>query len=187
MGYSLKQSRPTPAESPPRTSTQATMGDEPPTPGQVKVARQLLGWSQADVAGHVGLRKWTIGSFELDKPRWPRLDFASLGAGPRIGRRDFRRGNAGRSWSNAKYGSIGLQSNKTTLERAFELARSGKYRTIRELIRELSSEGYSAEQVEGKQVRTHLLRLMKAPKAEGDPVAENGEGPGVRLRKAKNE
>ena len=54
------------------------MGDEPPTPGQVKVARQLLGWSQADVAGHVGLRKWTIGSFELDKPRWPRLDFASL-------------------------------------------------------------------------------------------------------------
>ena len=78
-----------------------------------------------------------------------------------------------------------MQSNKTTLERAFELARSGKYRTIRELIRELSSEGYSAEQVEGKQVRTHLLRLMKVP--EGDPVAENGEGPGVRLRKAKNE
>jgi hypothetical protein len=74
-----------------------------------------------------------------------------------------------------------LQSNKTSLERAFELARSGKYRTIRELIRELSSEGYSAEQVEGKQVRTQLLRLVRAPKAEGDPVAENGEG---RLRKA---
>jgi hypothetical protein len=74
-----------------------------------------------------------------------------------------------------------LQSNKTTLERAFELARSGKYRTIRELIQQLSSEGYSAEQVEGKQVRTQLLRLVRAPKAEGDPVAENGEG---RLRKA---
>ena len=52
---------------------------------------------------------------------------------------------------------------------------------------QLSSEGYSAEQVEGKQVRTQLLRLVRAPKAEGDPVAENGEGPGVRLRKAKNE
>jgi hypothetical protein len=80
-----------------------------------------------------------------------------------------------------------LQSNKTTLERAFELARSGKYLTIRELIHELSSEGYSAEQVEGKQVRTQLLRLVRAPKAVGDPVVENGEGPGVRLRKAKNE
>ena len=80
MGYSLKQSRPTPAQSPPRTSTQATMGDEPPTPGQVKVARQLLGWSQADVAGHVGLSKWTIGSFELDKPKVAASRLRRLGA-----------------------------------------------------------------------------------------------------------
>jgi hypothetical protein len=81
----------------------------------------------------------------------------------------------------------GLQSNKTTLERAFELARSGKYRTIRELIRELSSEGYSAEQVEGKQVRTQLLRLVRAPKAEGDPVAENGEGRAYGLERPRND
>lgn len=80
-----------------------------------------------------------------------------------------------------------MQSNKTTLERAFELARSGKYRTIRELIRELSSEGYSAEQVEGKQVRAQLLRLVRAPKAEGDPVAENGEGRAYGLERPRND
>jgi DNA-binding transcriptional regulator YiaG len=54
-----------------------------------------------------------------------------------------------------------LQSSKTALERAFELARSGKYRTLRELTRELKSEGYSDEHIEGRQIRTQLLRLLK--------------------------
>ena len=36
---------------------------------QVKAARQLLGWSQSDLAGHVGVSTKTVWVFELGKPR----------------------------------------------------------------------------------------------------------------------
>ena len=152
------------------------MSDAPITREQIKAARKLLGWSQSTLAGRVHMSAARIRAIETGKqqPSAFELDLirealesagVELGDGPGVRLRK----------SDAK-GSIGLQSNETTLERGFELARSGKYRTIRELIQQLSSEGYSAEQVEGKQVRTQLLRLMRAPKAEADPVAENGEG-----------
>ena len=41
-----------------------TMSDAPLTPEQVKAARELLGWSQMDVANRVGLTEWVIGFFE---------------------------------------------------------------------------------------------------------------------------
>jgi DNA-binding XRE family transcriptional regulator len=69
-----------------------------------------------------------------------------------------------------------MQSNKTSLERAFELARSGKYQTIRELIRGLNSEGYSAEQVAGKQVRTQLSNLVRAANQAVSDRAAAAEG-----------
>jgi len=34
------------------------------TGDQVKAARKLVGWSQEDLAGHVGMSKSTIGNFE---------------------------------------------------------------------------------------------------------------------------
>ena len=37
----------------------------------------------------------------------------------------------------------------TSLERAFELARSGRVATVTELIRLLRREGYSTDQIEG--------------------------------------
>ena len=46
------------------------------------------------------------------------------------------------------------------LERAFELAESGKYLTVEELIRVLSREGYSTRQVYGRSLRQQLNDLM---------------------------
>jgi DNA-binding XRE family transcriptional regulator len=46
------------------------------TPGQVKAARRLLGWSQADLAGHVGVSATSIWAFESGKPRSSTLDLS---------------------------------------------------------------------------------------------------------------
>ena len=40
------------------------MSETPLTPEQMKAARELLGWSQMDVANRVGLTEWVIGFFE---------------------------------------------------------------------------------------------------------------------------
>lgn len=40
------------------------MTDAPLTPEQMKAARELLGWSQTDVANRIGLTEWVIGFFE---------------------------------------------------------------------------------------------------------------------------
>jgi len=34
------------------------------TPEQLKAARELLGWSQIDVANRVGLTEWVVGFYE---------------------------------------------------------------------------------------------------------------------------
>ena len=47
----------------------ASSNDEPLTPEQVKAARQLLGWSQSDLAGHVGVSTKTVWVFEAGKPK----------------------------------------------------------------------------------------------------------------------
>lgn len=54
---------------------------------------------------------------------------------------------------------------KTTLERAFELAKSGKFEKIRELQRALSAEGFSVHQISGPTLFDQLRKLMKAAKA----------------------
>jgi hypothetical protein len=48
------------------------------------------------------------------------------------------------------------------LERAFELAGSGKYLTVEELKRTLSREGYSTHQVYGRSLTKQLSTLMLA-------------------------
>lgn len=55
-----------------------------------------------------------------------------------------------------------MDTNKTTLERAFELARSGRYHGISELKRAISAEGYTASQLDGPSLRRQLNDLMKA-------------------------
>ena len=51
---------------------------------------------------------------------------------------------------------------KTTLERAFELARDGQHRTMEEMRRTLASEGYSAidSHLQGAAIRKQLRALM---------------------------
>ncbi|WP_306223535.1 hypothetical protein [Bosea beijingensis] len=53
---------------------------------------------------------------------------------------------------------------KTTLERAFELARSGKFETLKQLQRALSAEGFSLQQHSGPALFEQLRNLMKAAK-----------------------
>nr|WP_082009503.1 hypothetical protein [Methylobacterium sp. ZNC0032] len=57
---------------------------------------------------------------------------------------------------------------KTTLERAFELARSGKYASMKELQRTLAAEGYAQQQLTGPVLFEQLRRLMKASKPPSD-------------------
>lgn len=57
---------------------------------------------------------------------------------------------------------------KTTLERAFELARSGRFETIRQLERVLAGEGYAVHQLNGPVLLEQLRKLMKAAKAHSD-------------------
>ena len=45
------------------------MSDAPLTPEQAKAARQLLGWSLSDLAGHIGVSTTTVWVFESGKPR----------------------------------------------------------------------------------------------------------------------
>jgi len=54
---------------------------------------------------------------------------------------------------------------KPTLERAFELARSGKFGTIRELERALFAEGYPHSQLVGPVLLEQLRQLMKAARS----------------------
>ena len=54
-----------------------------------------------------------------------------------------------------------MEGKKTTLEKAFELARSGKYLTVDEIIYRLKFEGYGAQQIEGKALKKQLLQLIK--------------------------
>lgn len=61
-----------------------------------------------------------------------------------------------------------MKPHLTALERAFELARSGKYTSITDLKRDLASEGYAANQIEGFSLSRQLRELMMAARAGGD-------------------
>ena len=53
-----------------------------------------------------------------------------------------------------------MNSNMTSLERAFELAKSGECESITDIVRRLKSEGYSTAQITGptlsRQLRAHI-------------------------------
>ena len=61
-----------------------------------------------------------------------------------------------------------MEPNKTSLERAFDLALSGKCLSIGDIQRQLIFEGYVVTQLEGKTLRKQLLELIKkATKTHG--------------------
>ena len=49
----------------------------------------------------------------------------------------------------------------SVLERAFQLAKSGKYSTVADIKRRLTDEGYSTTQVTGGQLSKQLMALCK--------------------------
>ena len=54
----------------------------------------------------------------------------------------------------------------TTMERAFHLARSGRFTTLTEVPTTLDREGYSASQIQGPLLKRQLTGLIKAARRE---------------------
>ncbi len=76
-----------------------------------------------------------------------------------------------------------MDQNKTALERAFGLARSGRFQTVTELKKFVIREGYQASQLEGSQLSRQLTALIResnvpAPEpAASEPAAtEEADG-----------
>lgn len=59
-----------------------------------------------------------------------------------------------------------MDQNKTALERAFELARSGTVKSVPELRAKISREGYVAGQIEGATLSRQLRNLIGKAIAE---------------------
>lgn len=55
----------------------------------------------------------------------------------------------------------------TALERAFQLARSGRVAGLSEIVTSLNREGYSASQIEGRLLKRQLADLIKAARNGG--------------------
>jgi hypothetical protein len=57
-----------------------------------------------------------------------------------------------------------MEVRKTAIERAFELAGSGKCLNLSDVIKRLKSERYNAAQIEGAVLRKQLLSLIEKAK-----------------------
>jgi hypothetical protein len=55
-----------------------------------------------------------------------------------------------------------MHENSTALERAFELARSGRYATVELIKKQLHKEGYEHRQVLGPALSAQLRSLIRA-------------------------
>ncbi|TLG71839.1 hypothetical protein FEV16_15195 [Methylocystis sp. B8] len=71
-----------------------------------------------------------------------------------------------------------MQPDKTTIERAFDLARSGACRDIREIVGRLDREGYDGRQIPGRILKKQLMDFIEEAKA-------SAHGKGLSARKAR--
>lgn len=53
-----------------------------------------------------------------------------------------------------------MEPNKTSLERAFELARSGRYRQLFHIVETLRRERYDISQIEGPRLKAQLKAII---------------------------
>ena len=58
-----------------------------------------------------------------------------------------------------------MDPQKTAIERAFELAESGKAASVADIRRTLDSEGYSSNQLAGSVLLAQLRKLIEKAKA----------------------
>jgi hypothetical protein len=61
----------------------------------------------------------------------------------------------------------GMDHRMTTLERAFQLARSGEVLGLTDIMASLKRDGYATSQIEGPLLRRQLSHLIKIARAEG--------------------
>jgi len=61
-----------------------------------------------------------------------------------------------------------MKPNVTSMERAFELAKSGRFRTTSEIKTRLRTEGYWSETVDGHTLISHLNALMRMARAKSN-------------------
>jgi hypothetical protein len=61
---------------------------------------------------------------------------------------------------------VSMEANKSCLERAFEIARSGRVPNFPFLVKQLKSEGYGQDQVQGPALKKQLNALIEKARAE---------------------
>lgn len=54
-----------------------------------------------------------------------------------------------------------MTMHKTTLERAFEIARAGACETVEDIRRQLTREGFDRHQVEGRTLTRQLMDILR--------------------------
>jgi hypothetical protein len=59
-----------------------------------------------------------------------------------------------------------MDQKMTALERAFQLARSGRVAGLTDIISSLKRDGYSTNQIEGRVLKRQLSDLIKAARKE---------------------
>ena len=59
-----------------------------------------------------------------------------------------------------------MTANKTTLERAFELAETGKFKSTEDIRRRLRSEGFDPRQIEGLHLSKQLMDASRKARAK---------------------
>jgi len=69
-----------------------------------------------------------------------------------------------------------MKPNVSALERAFELAATGRYRTVSDICGKLSAEGYQASQVSGPLLRKQLLGAIVKASQRQKPVSKGPKG-----------
>jgi len=57
-----------------------------------------------------------------------------------------------------------MEARKTSLERAFELARSGKCLFLSDIIKQLKLESYNVSHIEGRALKKQLTQLIEEAK-----------------------
>ena len=65
-----------------------------------------------------------------------------------------------------------MDQTMTALERAFQLARSGRFATLTEIVHSLRRDRYDIHQLQGPALRRQLTALIKAARAEGRTAEE---------------
>jgi len=54
-----------------------------------------------------------------------------------------------------------MDRSKTTIERAFQLAETGRYPTFTDISDQLASEGYDRKQLQGPSLRKQLIEIIR--------------------------